>query len=309
MGSGLGLLQSKILVMANINRSVVGMDTRKPSVCLEQEVDRPALNGYFATLHALRDKLSRLYIKACIDRRFDRGDVRYVHNALVETLLAKAGEGGAGNSGPTVHERFEEAALFARRALKKIAVRHGIECAEKLWLDGEQGAYRVEVSEHATVKEADEARQDLVAKGVPGDNVRVYLPAGADHLRSTEILADAYGFRRFLLDDRNLDRRRLPWGILFDRQAIGEARYNAACVAVRKAVRSLWVHNLVAPSDKIPICKGGNEWGGNLSITLTPEGIEKAEDVLAKMPDITSDLSLYRMTTGPGPGRDAPSEE
>ena len=161
-------------------------------------------------------------------------------------------------------------------------------------MDMVNGLWIWTLSTQETNREADETVSSLIDRGVPKENVAWYLCSpNADHIRSFEVLADVYGFREYLLSPKDKVKRRLFPGLLFDRQKIGERRYNAATVATSKAMRSLWAKNLAMYSDKVQIDKSSSRYSGHSCLTLTSEGVAKADEIKAKMPSVLQDLSLY----------------
>jgi hypothetical protein len=145
-----------------------------------------------------------------------------------------------------------------------------------------------------TQAEAREFRDSLIAAGVPGEVVEIHVVSGREksHLSASEALADLYGFRKHLIRDKDRASRRLGPGVVFDRAAIGEARYNAAMVGVSKAMRGLCVRGL-ASTGKFNCGYLSYEQTG---IVLSRDGIEEAECIKAKNPAIVTDISFYADT-------------
>jgi hypothetical protein len=325
MGRGLGLLQSRILVMADVNRVGDGREIGRPSVYLTAPVHRPVVKEYYEALHTLRDKLSRTDWQEWDRTGCDRYHAMYIHNALWTTIRARSrareeasklamegavenGPGGAiierflffslGDDRPSIEDSFQDAVRMAKETVRAIAHEHQVDLSgEGGDYDWRRGTYGWTVSEHMTVREAIAAHDEIVAKGVPAENVRIGISNRGDHLRMPEILADIYGFREHLLSEKDRASRRLFPGLLFDRQAIGERRYNAAIVAASKAVAALHRRDLIVTNDEVFIRDSTTSFSGHLSITLTAEGVAAAGAIKAKIPNIIKDLSFYNITT------------
>jgi hypothetical protein len=313
MGKGLGLLQSKILVMANVNRLLDGLETSHPTIELRVPIDREALNEYCQALHALRDKLSKLDLRMHSETGFHRYDARYVHNALLDTIFSepKAPQSDkpdaeksfaelwfkiAGSEDLTIWEHYKRAAESAAREGQELIKDFGLEPLEELWrAEWRFGTVEKTLGNYETEQQATDAKAALREKGVPEDRLGTWYSLKEDHLRVPEVLADVYGFRPYLLQEKHRQQRRIFPQLLFDRQAIGERRYNAAIVVTFKAITSLEQRRLVTTSNEVYLPGSNTSFTGHTVLALRQSGIEEAERIKAKMPDVTKDLSFYQM--------------
>lgn len=302
MGRGLSDLQKRILVMANANRVGEGhRTTARYQVRILADVDCEIFDAYVKTLKHIHDRISNPWKASHFDG-IDTSKWDFVHVVIEKSGIFSPG-GLLGHLVPGTWEKYARHCLELLRAADDRLVSLGLPKIPE-----EQKGVRMPhpwygrflvswvYSESQSSEGSQECYERLKAAGLDPDHIADVITYGDDtegddykppmhvsHLALSEVLADVYGFRDHLV--RKWEGR-IPAGAIFDRKAIGEARYNAATAAASKATRGLARRGLVF--------KNRLQWGkahGSSGIILSEAGIKAAEELTASISNVNNDAS------------------
>jgi hypothetical protein len=293
MGRGLGSLQQGILAMANFNRVADGLDyVSVPTVVIVHDAPAEPLKFWLDSLRFIADRL--LSRKPWLIPGYNGIHHLWdIHDVIAESRLFGGMIGTWDYYALCCKSLFKEVNDALTRAgfdpLSPDALIRCPDCDRFPGRDVLIWAYKP----FATRPEAVACRDRLRNAELGEAQVEIINMFGElsdlPHLLFVEVLADLYGFRRHLTNAGAEKSRRLPPGSLFDRQAIGERRYNAASAATSKAVAGLAGKGLVSRTSH----KSEGEVWTNRGVVLTQSGVQEAERVTAKNCDILKGLSLY----------------